>query len=137
MTRRLALFFLDSQVSTADHPIAGRIKVILRHSLGTGPTTVPAVAGFLAMSPRSLQRHLASEGKAFSTILDEARRERAEALLTQSDLSLAQIASTIGLQSAATLSRYARRWWGTTARAVRQDGAPLHGGYPSAAASSG
>jgi AraC-like DNA-binding protein len=122
MTRQLALFFLESQASKPDSPLAGQVKAILRHSLGTSPTTVSAVAGFLAMSPRSLQRHLADEGRTFAAVLDDARRERAEAMLTQSDLPLAQIGSTIGLQNAATLSRYARRWWGTTARAVRQTG---------------
>jgi AraC-like DNA-binding protein len=119
LSRQLALYYLDAQVTAADHPIAGRVEVILRHSLGTGPTTVATVADVLAMSPRSLQRHLAGEGRSFSGVLDDARRERAEALLTQSDLSLAQIASTVGLNSTATLSRYARRWWGTTASAVR------------------
>lgn len=125
LSRRLALFFLDAQVPAAEHPIAGRVKLVLRHSLGTGPTTVATVAGLLAMSPRSLQRHLASEGRSFGGVLDDARRERAEALLTQSDLSLAQIASTVGLRNTATLSRYARRWWGTTAGAVRR---AAHGG---------
>ena len=119
-SRQLALYYLDAQASTADHPIAARVEVILRHSLGTGPTTVATVAALLAMSPRTLQRHLADEGSNFSHILDDARRERARALLAQSNLPLAQIASTIGLQDIATLSRYARRWWGTTASAVRR-----------------
>lgn len=119
MSRQLALFFLDAQVEAADQPLARRVKVILQHSLGTGPTSVSTVADLLAMSPRSLQRHLANEGKSFSAVLDDARRERAAALLRHSDLSLAQVALTIGLNDAATLSRYARRWWGTTAGAFR------------------
>jgi transcriptional regulator GlxA family with amidase domain len=79
----------------------------------------------LAMSVRTLQRHLTSEGRSFAEILDNARRERADFLLTQSDLPLAQVASTIGLHNPATLSQYARRWWGTTARIRRQ-----HAGEP-------
>ncbi|MEU2252470.1 AraC family transcriptional regulator ligand-binding domain-containing protein [Nocardia xishanensis] len=119
-TRLLALSYLDSQTPAAGSAIAGRVKVALQQSLGTGPTTIEAVAALLAVSPRSLQRHLAAEGKAFATVLDDARRERAMTLLTESDLPLAQIASTVGLHSPATLSRYARRWWGTTARDVRR-----------------
>ncbi len=75
----------------------------------TGLRGVRTVVEQLAVSPRSSQRHLAAEGKTFATVLDEARRERAMTLLTESDLPLAQIASTVGLHSSATLSRYARR----------------------------
>ncbi|WP_431955461.1 AraC family transcriptional regulator ligand-binding domain-containing protein [Nocardia lijiangensis] len=120
-TRLLALSYLDSQTPAAGSAIAGRVKAALQQSLGTGPTTIAAVADLLSISPRSLQRHLAAEGKSFATVLDDVRRERASTLLTESDLPLAQIASTIGLHNPATLSRYARRWWGTTARNVRRE----------------
>ncbi|MFC1442425.1 AraC family transcriptional regulator ligand-binding domain-containing protein [Streptacidiphilus sp. N1-10] len=120
LSRDLALFYLDSQVSTVGHPITGRVSVIVRHSLGTGPTTMAGVAGLLAMSPRTLQRQLADEGTTFSDVLDTARRDRAQTLLSQSDLTMAQVAASIGLHSSATLSRYAQRWWRTTPSAVRR-----------------
>lgn len=120
--RQLALAYLSTQEADARSPLAGRVKVIVRQSLGTGPSSVSAVASVLAMSTRSLQRHLAAEGKSFAKILDNARRERADSLLTRSDLPLSQIAASIGLDSPATLSHYARRWWGTSARAYRQQG---------------
>ncbi|MFC9473038.1 AraC family transcriptional regulator ligand-binding domain-containing protein [Nocardia sp. NPDC056952] len=118
-TRQVALAYLDAQASSADSRITGRAKAVLRQGLGTRPTSVDAVAAMLAMSSRTLQRHLRDEGTSFTTILDDARRERAEALLRRSDLPLGQIATAVGLTNPATLSRHARRWWGTTARAVR------------------
>ncbi|WP_433678214.1 AraC family transcriptional regulator ligand-binding domain-containing protein [Nocardia sp. CA-119907] len=120
LTRQLALSYLETQAAHSTRPISGQVRTVLRQVLGTGPTSVRAVAEVLSMSPRTLQRHLTLEGETFAAILDGARRDRADVLLTTSDLPLAQVASTIGLDNPATLSRYARRWWGTTARHHRQ-----------------
>lgn len=120
-TRQLALAYLNSRTEGADSPVAARVKTILRQSLGTGPVSVQGTASLLVMSPRTLQRHLTTESKTFAAILDEVRRERAHTLLTESDLPIAQIAYAIGLHNPATLSRHARRWWGKTARDVRND----------------
>jgi AraC-like DNA-binding protein len=124
MVRQLALAHLESQVPELDHAVTGRTRAALTQSLGTGATTIGAVAGLLAMSPRSLQRHLATEGSTFATVLDSVRRDRAESLLIQTDLPIAQIAPMVGLGDAATLSRYARRWWNTTARTIRTTKTP-------------
>lgn len=122
--RQLALAHLESQTPNAGRAFTAKVKMVLQRSLGTGSTTVEAVARILAVSARSLQRHLAAEGTIFGAVLDEVRRDRAETLLTQTTIPLAQVASMLGLSDPATLSRYARRWWGTTARARRAAGLP-------------
>jgi AraC-like DNA-binding protein len=119
-TRHLALTYLEQHLSPPDLTVTTRAKTLLRQSLGTSHLSIEATANLLAMSTRSLQRHLHSEGTNYGTILDDVRRERAATLLTETRLPLTQIAATIGLDNQATLSRYARRWWNTTARQKRQ-----------------
>ena len=120
MTRRLALAYLDAQAPAAERAVAGRVRAILQQSLGTGSTSVAAVGELLAMSTRSLQRHLADEATSFSAVLDAARRDRADQLLRDSDLPLSQISAAVGFRDATTLSQNARRWWGMTARDRRR-----------------
>lgn len=124
LTRRVALAYLEAQPSVTGNAMTRRVRTLLKQSLGTGPGTLAFAARTLGMSPRSLQRHLSAAGTTFAAVLDDVRRERAADLLIQSDLPLAQVARNIGLSEAAVLSRYARRWWGTTARAVRDHGVP-------------
>lgn len=121
VTRHLALSYLAQQSVLLDqHPVSGRVRALLLQSLGTGPTSLGTVAALLAMSVRTLQRHLNGEQTSFATVLDEVRRDRAWVLLRDSDLPVNQIASAVGLSDAASLSRYSRRWWGTTPREVRR-----------------
>lgn len=121
VTRQLALHYLEAQVVPAGRPVSSRVRAGLDRSLGTAATTLAAMASLLSMSPRTLQRHLTTERSSFSDLLDDARRQRADQLLRETDLPVSQIASAVGLQDASTLSRYARRWWGTSARARRHD----------------
>lgn len=121
-TRHLALDYLHDRRSSPELTVSTRVKTILRQSLGTTHLDVETTASRLGLSRRSLQRHLNGEaGLSYSAILDEVRRERAGALLIDTDLPMTQIAAAIGLHDQATLSRYARRWWNTTPRRLRQD----------------
>ncbi len=54
--------------------VTDRVRAALTRSLGTGPARIGSVARLLRMHPRTLQRHLASEGTTFETVLDEVRR---------------------------------------------------------------
>lgn len=60
------------------------------------PRTVGEAAHHLALSPRSLQRHLKELGVTFHDELDRARFERATALLCDSDTKVAAIAVEVG-----------------------------------------
>ncbi|MGC0362130.1 AraC-like DNA-binding protein [Rhodococcus sp. 27YEA15] len=118
--RYLALSYLEQHQENAELTVTTRTRGLVRQSLGTGRLDVEATATLLAMSARSLQRHLAGEGSTYGAILDDVRRERAGVLLTETRLPLAQIAAAVGLDDQATFSRYARRWWSATAREIRQ-----------------
>jgi AraC-like DNA-binding protein len=75
---------------------------------------VSDAAKALAVSVRSLQRHLAEHGTSFRDMAAEVAVERAEALLTESELKIANIADSAGNTSRETLVRRFRRRRGVT-----------------------
>lgn len=80
------------------------------------------VAWALGVSERTLHRRLATEGTSFRTLCDQVRLTLAEDMLARSDLSLAQIASTLGYGHPASFTRAYRRWTGrrpSDARLIR------------------
>lgn len=121
VARDLALAHLREQRSP-NSPVTSQTRNFIRQSLGTAPVTLAATAAMLGMSARTLQRHLSEEaGSSYGAILDDVRRKRVHTLLSTTELPMTQIASAVGLTSQATLSRYARRWWGDTPGTVRAD----------------
>lgn len=87
--------------------VAARIDAIL-------PDAIQAeeIAQTLHMSGRTLQRRLEDEGTRFSTIVDAVRQKRAERLLLDPTLPLAEIAYQAGFADLATFSRAFKRWKG-------------------------
>jgi AraC-like DNA-binding protein len=109
--------------------LAWRVRHALTDRLGSRSTALPDVARAITVHPRTLQRSLLDEGLAFAEILDCVRRERAHALLTGTDLPLAEVSARLGFAEPAVLSRCARRWWGHTASTRRQAHGPDRGIY--------
>ena len=79
-------------------------------------------AEVLHVSTRTLKRKLASEGTAFSKLLEEARRERALLLLQSPTLSIEHIAERVGYSDVANFTRAFRRWTGQTPGQMRRSG---------------
>lgn len=73
----------------------------------------------LGRSLRSFHRDLAAEGTRWQTLLDEARRERACALLTDTRRPIADIALELGFAEPSNFSRVFRRWTGWSPGAYR------------------
>jgi AraC-like DNA-binding protein len=59
----------------------------------------------LDISPRSLQRHLTEMGTSYSVLLAEVRLDTACRLLTESELSIAEIAYRLGYSGPSSFSR--------------------------------
>ena len=85
-----------------------------------GTVRVEDLADALSMSVRSLQRALKDEGQSWSVVVDEARREALVKLLRQGH-SLAEAAQQLGYHDASSISRAARRWFGTSAGQWRSE----------------
>lgn len=117
--RRLALAFLAEQAPRVVSALTPRVRAAVQQALGTGPVETQAIAGLLAVHPRTLQRRLEAEGTTFGAVLDDVRRQTAQRLLTTTDLPIGQIANMVGFAEQSALSRAARRWWDASPRALR------------------
>jgi AraC-like DNA-binding protein len=76
------------------------------------------------ISPRTLRRRLADAKVSFSTLLDEARRDRALLLLRSRDASTKDVAERVGYSNVANFMRAFRRWTGQTPAAYRREHGP-------------
>jgi AraC-like DNA-binding protein len=102
-----------------DQRDSGLIGFVLLNS----PTLVDAltnvqryfhVAHDVGMSSKTLARRLALQGKTFSGLLEDIRRDLTKRYLHETDFRLGQIAYLIGYSEPAALVRALRRWTGTT-----------------------
>lgn len=82
--------------------------------IGAGRIDIATLARRLGQSPRTLQRRLVERGVAYSTLLDEARRELACSYLRERSLSVDEIAGLLGYSEISAFSRAFRRWTGTS-----------------------
>ncbi|MAY60814.1 MAG: hypothetical protein CML29_01260 [Rhizobiales bacterium] len=96
------------------------IRRIVEHSLGGPQPTLSELAGRIGMSERTLQRRLAESGSSLHDIVDQSRRDLAEQLLVETDLSLSQISERLGFSAPSAFTRSASRWFGKPPSKLRQ-----------------
>ena len=98
-----------------------KTEAALRICFTEGRVSVEAIAEYLNLGVRTLQRQLAAEGIAFSGLLEHVRRRRAHELVTESDMPLWRIAEILCYSDPAHFTRAYRRWHGTAPAHLRRD----------------
>jgi AraC-like DNA-binding protein len=73
---------------------------------------LPIVARELAMSPRHLQNKLRAEGTSFQALLDTERKRIALNCLSQTEMTLCEIAFLLGFSEQSAFNHAFRRWTG-------------------------
>lgn len=96
------------------------IRDVIISSMGRLPH-LAAVAGTLAMSPRTLRRRLQERSMTYRHILDEVRIELAKEYVGTTSLSVDQIACRIGFTEAATFRRAFKKWTGMNIKEFRKN----------------
>lgn len=91
-----------------------RVRDLLANELSGGSPTAKQIARKVAMSERSLARHLQDEGTTFSALLEDLRRRMALRYVRHSELSFSEITFLLGFSQAAAFYRAFRRWTGQT-----------------------
>jgi len=99
--------------------LSARVRAYLQRSLGGGDYSFAAVARALHMPARTLQRHLAEEGRSYASLLEELRRERAAEFL-QRRVSIAEVSFLLGYSDPSVFHRAFKRWWGMSPESFRQ-----------------
>src|SRR5262249_19988503 len=92
--------------------VTGQVRELVLTLLGTGRCTIDLVAQHLGTDPRTVQRHLASEGQTFSDIVDAVRRELADRYLPNGQPTLAEVSSLLLLAAPSGFPRWYRRQFG-------------------------
>jgi len=99
--------------------MAGQVRQALQRVLSKGDPRREAVAEMLHVSERTLQRRLSEERTSFVELVDVVRREMAERLLAQSNMSVTEMACELGFSDPSNFYRACKRWFGVSPRALR------------------
>lgn len=78
------------------------------------------MASALGLSSRTLVRRLGEVGASYRTLVDEARRARAERLLKDGTLTVGEIGYRLGYDDGANFGRSCRRWFGCSGGEYRR-----------------
>jgi AraC-like DNA-binding protein len=93
---------------------AARVQQELAGMLQAGAVSLRTVAQRLRLSPRTLQRRLASEGASFDGLLENLRCDLALRYLSDAGIGIAQVAYLLGYAEPSPFNRAFRRWTGAT-----------------------
>jgi AraC-like DNA-binding protein len=102
--------------ATVMHQASRALRTLLLHGKGSGDD----VAQALALHRRTLDRRLSAEGTTFQRVLDGVRDAVAREHLRDSNLSIAEIAASLGYADYVSFTRAFKRWTGTTPGAWRE-----------------
>ena len=105
------------------HSLTSRIRDVLKSQIGEEMPTLNDVASMLYLSPQTLRRRLAAEGKSYQGVKDALRRDAAIHLLLNPRLTLEDVAQQVGFSETSTFHRAFKKWTGVTPGLYRQ----LHG----------
>ena len=97
----------------------GPVRDVIALRLLDGQTDLDGAALLLGRGPRSLQGDLSRAGTRYSTLLEQARLDRAASLLQESEASVTQIAIELGYHEPTNFTRAFRRWSGQTPSGFR------------------
>lgn len=97
-----------------DASMSQRVRSALLEMLPVGQSTIEQVASRLAMSKRSLQRHLSGESSSYQDVLNATRLELAQHYLARSSISPGEISWLLGFQDGNSFIRAFKGWTGTT-----------------------
>ena len=92
----------------------GRARRLIAGALSSGHVGIEDVAQSLAMTPRTLQRRLADEGKQFSDLVEDTRRDLATQYLRDPRITLTDAAFLLGYSDLTAFHRAFKRWFNQT-----------------------
>ena len=91
-----------------------RVAAVIREAMPAGDISLKAIARLMAMSPRSLQRHLNTQGTSFQSIVSESRRQLAEHYLLHTSIQLTCIADLLCFNCLSHFSHVFKQWHGVS-----------------------
>jgi AraC-like DNA-binding protein len=117
--QRLAGEIAAVMAERAEPGLGTRVRGAIRKLLLVGKPTMEAVAGELALHPRTLRRRLKEDGLVFDALRDEVRLASALELLELTDLPMGEVAATLSYASPEVFAEAFRRMRGCSPREWR------------------
>lgn len=111
----------SDRYSVHPDPKVSDVQSFVAERLAAGAPKLEDVALHFAMSPRTLQRWLTSNGLTYSELLEDIRFRRACEFLQHSPLSVARISKLVGYREQGSFSRAFRRRAGRSPRDFRNE----------------
>lgn len=108
------LLDLMGPASAPSESFVSLARDIISRWLGRTHIDCATVAAELKLSERSLRRRLTEEKTSFRELLQEARKERAQTILSKPGISLAVAAEQLGYSDTAAFSRAFKEWTGVS-----------------------
>lgn len=112
---RQRLAELEGSVTTSK-----RVRAALLEGLPSGQISMEAIGGRLALSKRTLQRRIETEGTSYQQILKDTREELARHYLARTNLAVPEIAFLLGFEEPNSFYRAFRTWTGQTPDKLRR-----------------
>jgi AraC-like DNA-binding protein len=94
------------------------IKLLDRHPQKL--PTLTQIADLLNLSERTIKRRLQTESTSFSRLIEEHRKQRALYFLTQTPITVADLAEQLGYREPCSFQRAFKQWFGKTPGEYRQ-----------------
>ncbi|MDM0036945.1 AraC family transcriptional regulator [Variovorax sp. J22P271] len=101
---------LLEQEAIAPDDVVSHVSEALRRMVANGRVNETLVCDLLATTRRTLHRKLAARGTTFRALVEAVRYEVARQLLTDTDMTTAELASSLDYADASAFNRAFRRW---------------------------
>ncbi|BFM07105.1 AraC family transcriptional regulator [Halioxenophilus aromaticivorans] len=92
----------------------------IKTNMEKGEASIECCAERLGVSSRTLQMRLAEQGRCFSSMLDQQRQTLAQLALKNGNISIAEVADSLGYAERTSFGRAFKRWTGVTPQMYRK-----------------
>ena len=104
--------YLDALASRRNKTMSALVRECIYTMLPSGLCSTDSVAARLGVDRRTVHRHLAREGKTFSSLMDSVRAELVTRYIDNRDRPLASVAELLGFSALSAFSRWFRAQFG-------------------------
>lgn len=118
----VAIEYIDKHFDVRHPPLHTKVRGAIMRRLGIDDCSNEAIAEELNMHSRTLHRHLKSLGTSFQEIKDDVRKDLLLYFLHKTDLDLLKVSERLDFSEQSVMTRYCRRWFAVSPRALRQQG---------------
>ena len=94
-----------------DNTVLDRVKFLIRKGIFSN-LSLDHLAEELCISPRTLRRHLQSHKTSYKELLEDERKRVSLIQIRKPDVSIEDLAMSLGYSDASSFSRAFKRWYG-------------------------